>query len=477
MPEAKPKTIGRRFTLPRVFVAMSLAFGLAMTIISPPFQVPDEHHHFMRAYQITEGHLMSAFRDDKGGEEMPQSIQIVYEQFNMQRRERRPISFGEILRAARIPLAPDRRMYVEFTNTSAYSPFPYLPQVAAIAIGRPLGLTVVELIYLARLANLLLWTAAGYLALSLAPGIGRPLFLLMLMPMSIYLAGSMSADIVCSSLAILFSVMVWRQIAEPEGDKQISVGRAWLFALMACGIGLTKFVYVPLTALPLLIPSAAFGGWRRKRGVTAGVIAAGVAASVLWSLHTPGLDMVANGVGRDLYPRLQLEFLHQHPSSWLTVPMQTVKNRWRELIISFVGNFGWLDTPMAPIACVGYCLALFWACRPTVRDAILGPIWKWIIIISAILACCLFTLGLTAYLYWNSLGAPEVVGLQGRYLIPLTPAVVMLISCLWRRLPARFRTRRAEWKLEIECALIAAGAIVYGIYVIYMRFYTVKPWL
>ena len=302
---------------------------------------------------------------------------------------------------------------------------------------------MLQLLYLARLANVLVWTVCGYLVLTLSPGISRPLFLLMLMPMSIYLVASMSADVVCNALAILFSVIVWRQIAEPESDKRISSRRAWLLAFMAGGIGLTKFVYLPLTALPLLIPAAAFGDRRRKRRVIAGVIAAGVLASVLWSSQTPGLDMVANGNSNDdFHPRRQIEFIHQHPSSWLTIPIQTIKNNWHEQIISFVGDFGWLDAPMAPIACVLYCLALLWACRPAPRDTSIGPIWKWIIVIPAILFFSLFSLGLTAYLYWNPHGSPDVTGLQGRYLIPLAPAVVMLISCLWRRLPERFRTRR-----------------------------------
>jgi uncharacterized membrane protein len=82
---------------------------------------------------------------------------------------------------------------------------------------------------------------------------------------------------------------------------------------------------------------------------------------------------------------------------------------------------------------------------------------------------------LTAYLYWNPLGSPEVTGLQGRYLIPLTPVMMMLISCLWRRLPARFRTSKPEWKMEIICAMIAIAGTVYAMCVIYVRFYTLKP--
>jgi uncharacterized membrane protein len=476
MPETSPKSIGRWFTLPRVFVALSLTFGLGMMIVTPPFESPDEPHHFMRAYQISEGHLLPTFRDNRGGDELPRSIFLITQPFDASQRQRKLTSSAEIMRVLRIPLAPADRQYFEFSNTSAYPPLPYVPQAMAIAIGRLMGLTALQLMYLARLFNLLTWCAGGYLALSLAPGIRRPLFLLMLMPMSMYLAASMSADVVCDSLAILFSVMVWRQIAEPDSEKQISSGRAWLFALMAGGIGFTKFVYLPLTALPILIPSAAFGGRRQKTLVTIGVIAAGVLASILWSLQTPGLDMVANGDSRNLYPRQQIEFLRHNPSASLSVPIQTVRNCWQDQIISFVGKFGWMEAPMSPIACIAYCLFLAWACRPAKHDPTPQPIWDWIVIIPTIVLCSMFVLGLTAYCFWSPLRSPDVKGLQGRYLISLAPAVIILISCLWRRLPQRLRTRREAWKLEFECALVAAAAMPYGIYVIYIWFYTAKPW-
>ncbi len=419
---------------------------------------------------------MPKFRDNIGGDELPASIYLISQPFDASQRERKLVSSDEILHALRVPLAPNDRQYFEFSNTSAYPPLPYVPQALAIAIGRPMGLTALQLMYLARLFNLLTWCACGYLALTLAPGIRRPLFLLLLIPMSMYLAASMSADVVCDSLAILFSVMVWREIAEPGSDKRISWRRGWLFALMAGGIGFMKFVYLPLTALPLLIPSAAFGGKQRKRLVVAGVIAAGVLAGVLWSMQTPGLNMVANGDSRNLYPRQQIEFLRQHPSSWLSVPIQTVGNCWQDQIISFVGKFGWMEAPMSPIACIAYCLILAWACRPAEHDPTPRPIWKWVIVIPTILLCSMFALGLTAYCFWSPLRSPDVKGLQGRYLIPLAPAAIMLISCLWRRLPQWLRTRRDAWKLEFECALIAAAAMSYGIYVIFIWFYTAKPW-
>src|SRR5215207_4616714 len=43
---------------PRRFVLCGLALVLVvLCLITPPFQIPDEHRHFFRAYQLSEGVL------------------------------------------------------------------------------------------------------------------------------------------------------------------------------------------------------------------------------------------------------------------------------------------------------------------------------------------------------------------------------------------------------------------------------------
>ena len=38
-----------------VFLYFALMFGLSLLVTVPPFQTPDEPHHFFRAYQVSEG--------------------------------------------------------------------------------------------------------------------------------------------------------------------------------------------------------------------------------------------------------------------------------------------------------------------------------------------------------------------------------------------------------------------------------------
>jgi len=443
-----------------------------MLVITPPFQVPDEPHHFMRAYQVSEGVLAPTFRDFKGGGEIPQSIARFDLSYKVYRHGKNLESRDQIFKTLQIPLEPGRVQWCEFSNTAAYSPLPYVPQAIAIAIGRPLGMTVLELMYFGRLANLLVWTASGYAALRIAPGFRRPVFLLMLMPMSIYLAASLSADVVGNALVVLFCAMVWRYSAEPDAVGRIKPPEILVLILLACGIGLAKFVYVPVAALVVLIPRRAWGGTQRKRAIIAAVVGLAIMAAVCWSLETPGLDMIANGVSGNFSPRLQLEFLRENPAAWPIIAVRTLREYSRPILISFVGEFGWLDRPVAGIVAFGYYAALLWACLSCTKDLKIRSMVSWITTLCILAAGSAFLIVLTAYLYWNPLAEPEVSGLQGRYFIALAPPLMMLMCAIFQRFSWAKRLVYSDAKMDFASLLIAVTALSYSLCIIYIRFHS-----
>ena len=79
------------------------------------------------------------------------------------------ISWAKIDKATGIPLDPQRRQFTAFPNTALYSPVPYLPQSAAIGprgFCEPAPLTM---LYLARIANLIVYLFLAAAAVRLAP--------------------------------------------------------------------------------------------------------------------------------------------------------------------------------------------------------------------------------------------------------------------------------------------------------------------
>ncbi len=298
------------------------------------------------------------------------------------------------------------------------------------------------------------------------------MFLLMMMPMALYEAASISIDASSVSIALLLAALVWREAME-QNDKRVSWPVLVSFCLLSIGLGLTKFVYLPLIGLILLIPSRRFGGKWRRTAAFAIILFVGFAGEILWAVHTPGLDaaLVPGSAPHQFVARGQLAFLRQHPSAWLSVPLKTIAESWWSVTVSFVGNLGWLNAPLSGIFCVIYLAALLLACVPSADEPKLETFGPWIAIIIAVIAVCLFAIGFTEYIYWNLVGWGYIRGLQGRYGIPLAPAAFMLIWVSWQRLPHKFWSHRTGWEREALCVLLAACGSVYALFVIYSRFY------
>jgi uncharacterized membrane protein len=91
-----------------------------------------------------------------------------------------------------------------FPSSLAYSPVCYLPQAVGIALGRLFDLPPVALLYLGRLMAVVCTVFLGYAALAATRFFRWPLLLLLLMPMTLFQAASLSADAVTNALSIVF---------------------------------------------------------------------------------------------------------------------------------------------------------------------------------------------------------------------------------------------------------------------------------
>ncbi|MDR3291632.1 MAG: DUF2142 domain-containing protein [Methanobrevibacter sp.] len=86
-----------------------------------------------------------------------------------------------------------------------YMPLPYLGVAFVIKIGELLNSSLLALMYFGRLINLLIYTIIVYFSIKILPT-GKYVFLLLaLMPMSLYVASSISADSL--NLALSFFII------------------------------------------------------------------------------------------------------------------------------------------------------------------------------------------------------------------------------------------------------------------------------
>jgi len=239
--------------------------GLALVFVTPPFQVPDEPNHFFRAYQVSRGEFVGQIAPggEYAGGLLPESLGQTSNHLlhDIPFHPRRKFSVSWTADVFAMELDPEREAFLGFSNTVLYSPVSYAPQAVAIALGRAFDPPPIVLFYMARIAALVFVVLLGCWTLHIVPFFRWPL-LLLLMPMTLFLSASVSADIVTNALSIAFFGSMLRSVADSSSPVSNARKVEWvaLFVLLT----LAKTVYVLLGLLIFLIPADRFGGRRRQ---------------------------------------------------------------------------------------------------------------------------------------------------------------------------------------------------------------------
>lgn len=461
----------RRFSPSRAFLVLAFFFGTVMALLVPPYQVPDEPAHLLRAYQISEGHFVSTWKNNLAFDDLPESIVQSCDPFVQAHLGVATTSFAAIRQAMRIPLSRDKLIPLRL-ETAHYSPIGYLPQVIGIWIGRVCNWPPIVLLYLGRLTNLWIWIALGYHALRIAPHFARPMFLLMLMPMSLFMAASISPDAITNGVAFIVAALAFNAVEKKVGDDS-KIGWPWIteFILCSAALSLIKVAYLPLAGLIFAIPVRRFGGAKRFLFVLflLGILA--IVPETLWSRTTPGVDIITYVGDPYVNGRRQFDFLLQHPGSFVRIPFFTARRSAGFLILSFVGRLGWLNIQLPVPFILTYLILLILACRrSTSGAAVINP--RRVIAVAAIFAAASCeALFLLLSIIWTPVGQDAVEGLQGRYFIPIAPAVLLIAVALWGYLPDKFRSRKSESARDLTTAAVAFLSCAYTVTVLYMHYF------
>lgn len=408
----------------RFFVLTSLLFGLAFLVGTPPFQVPDEPAHFYRSYAISEGELWAQRGAGEIGALLPASV----EEIGMGLRGDLPgnphlkVRPEEIRRAFRVPLEEERRTFVDYRTSAQLSLVPYLPQAAAIAVGRWLGVSPLGLLYAARLVNLLVATALIAVALRRLPAYRWLLTLLALTPMSLFLRGSASADALTIAVAFLLAATV----ARLAWGEEVRSGWREMALLTACAAALclTKPVYVPIACIVLLIPASRFPGGRRGPALAVFALVVGSAFALA----------VATGRAMDLPLRLdtvvdrdrQIQDALANPPRVAGILVTDYLLQGDRYVAQMVGQLGWLDVNLPKPFLWSFLILLGWLVLFDGRREV-EVSRRQRVLLGLVTLATMTLISAAQYATWTPYGADFFEGIQGRYFIPLAPAVVWLL--------------------------------------------------
>lgn len=237
-----------RAKLAAVFAAAALLLGVGFAVLTPPMVAPDEYTHLAVSY------LYASIALDEPACNEDQLLLV---------RECDAPHFktatGDIGIFAYKQYADHlfdtgndgatTAQTEAYADTSRLKPL-YYGQILGVWLARKLGLGYYAMVLFGRLGNLLVYLLLATCAVALAPKRYKAILACVgLLPMSLQLAGSFSAD--ATVLGLLFSfTAVFLKLREGPSRPYIP-----LLVICTLAVAPVKAIYLPVTLLVLLIPS------------------------------------------------------------------------------------------------------------------------------------------------------------------------------------------------------------------------------
>ena len=249
------------------FVVVAAVFGAIFSVVTPPFWGHDEITQFGRVYQVAHGgFLPERIPDNRGvayGGQIPVSIDAMmgyaFTDYNRKPQEPAPLSAGRDAydRLGDAPVSSATKT-MWFTNTAAYSAVPYVPAALGIRLAEATGMSVGGTVLLTRLAGLLAYLVIVGFALRALRGyrVQWLAFTVAVLPITLFQAGTVTADTMTNALAILASCLLVKGLFL---DARLSRGEVAAALAAMIALPLSKPTYVILAMLLALIPARRYG--------------------------------------------------------------------------------------------------------------------------------------------------------------------------------------------------------------------------
>jgi uncharacterized membrane protein len=453
------------------FVIFGCLFGFIILFVTPPFQVPDEINHFYRAYQISEGQMKALKQNSRLGGYVPKSLVKITEPFlGLRWNMNAKTNFETIIDQLQTPLDANNKIFVDFPNTSVYSPVSYFPQSISILVLRKFNLPPLYIFYCARISALLFWLLSIFHAIRTMPFYKWFFTFLALLPMSLFINMSLSADVVTNLLSFNLIACIFK-LAYVE--QNISLKNIIIPAVMAIFLVTAKFVYAPIVLLFLLIPKSKWNTDKDYYTQAITFISIFFVTILIGSKSINDLYLPYNVYNKNFRDGItlvqcadmheQIHYILNHGSYLWHVFGSSMKHTFDMYYQGYIGTLGWIDTKF-PIWFIHLSyLILFTIALLDNGEAIkLNMNDKFIILIDMIIIIGLILL--SQHLTWDCVGGDIIANLQGRYFIPVFPLFFML-----------FYNRRINYPnvaISIVC-IFSFFSLLFTTYTLYMRYYTI----
>ena len=299
----------------------------------------------------------------------------------------------------------------------------YFPQAIGILIAKVLQLDAIWMLWLARIMNLICYALGVGLALKIAPKLKMSLFFVSALPMSVHQAASCSPDaFVNMSAILLIAFFLYLYCSEQDIIMRKHLN---IYLVLCILVTLSKMTNVFMAGLILLIPNNRF--WSDKKAVFSKffVILCSISCAVIYYWY---ISRFPSGQEHLIYLKEsnvdsveQIKYIIMNFPQWLCdfgiSLIRGLYNHTRSL-----STFGWLEysIPFMSIITVTMFVKIC-VCEREIQINRINKVLIFLMVLGIYASTCL-----AMYLSWTPVGSSSIVGVQGRYFIPMLGLSVLL---------------------------------------------------
>ncbi len=457
-------------SLVKTFIVLALIFGILIIMLSPPFVQPDENAHYLNVFRIVNGSFFPQVSNGVLGGLITEDQMYVHNMFKGQfstTNTGTKFNYWTMDLQDHLEMEADKLIF--FPNQNAnINPFSYIVQVCGANIGLHIfGLeNPYSLLLSAKFFTLIFYVIVTALAIKTTPVLKRTMFLVALMPMSLYQGASISYDAIVIPISFLFFAYAMKIILSPK-DYRININDVLAICLCTFVFITTKVAYAPMIVVLLAISVKKFGNLKKYFACVGIVVVIGLVFYFGPQLFIrPVLaNITSSGVNTSIVNAQAQHnaFVRENPFYIVEVIFNTFDDQetmdfWRR---TFFGSFGAFQVNFPQFLEKTYYIILF-----TCAILELSVIPKFSIkaralsVIGPIISALGTIIGM--YIIWTPIvlgpGADLVSGVQGRYFIPIFLMGIMLFAN-----PLLYRFKHTKKIMAVSTEVCRFTTLLYSI--------------
>jgi uncharacterized membrane protein len=400
-----------------LLVLILLIFGLPMIVLIPLGAGYDEEDHFLRTWELSSFAFLP-------GEMSPQ--QMKYPTIFRDLAYRQEANSGIIdssfwQRYARTPLYEHGSVRRELKTKSVYSPPLLLPQALAMHVGRSTGMPVLPVLYACRAAGLLSYLILVWLALRWIPFGKWILLVLAVSPMALFQATTITPDAISNGIGFLFIAGTLKVAEKKEfGWREYRILALLLFLLFLAKVNLIVLILLPF----LLIPPGRF----TQRRIY--ILLLGTTA-LLFLVEVAGWNLVATKYSDALLANNanageQLRYILDHPLVFPTILLKDPFINGLTYLQGWINGYGYFFWTPPQIVSIFFLLGLGTVLLiDSTRENVNR---KYRIVFILVFVTAYLVTAVPLYLTFTTVGLNQLLGMQGRYFVPLALLPVLTLA-------------------------------------------------